>query len=294
MLSTATAFQRYQEIRHKLPTAPQNKTMLDIENLTEISGKAGAFVFDAFGVLNVGDCLIEGADQRLSQLRQQGCEIRILTNAASYDRTRALEKFDRLGVTIDAAEIITSRDAALTALTQNHWGIIADPDDALTDIKFQHTRLGQNASEYEAVDGFLFLSSANWSAQKQQLLEASLITNARPVLIANADLVAPRETGFSLEPGFYGHLLLDRGITDIRFFGKPFPEVYTLVENSLPQLNPNEIVMCGDTLHTDILGATARGWRSVLVTQDGMFSGHETDIFCKESGIFADWRVKRI
>jgi len=277
MLSTATAFQRYQEIRHKLPTAPQNKTMLDIENLTEISGKAGAFVFDAFGVLNVGDCLIEGADQRLSQLRQQGCEIRILTNAASYDRTRALEKFDRLGVTIDAAEIITSRDATLSALTQNHWGIIADPDDALTDIKFQHTRLGQNASEYEAVDGFLFLSSANWSAQKQQLLEASLITNARPVLIANADLVAPRETGFSLEPGFYGH-----------------PEVYTLVENSLPQLNPNEIIMCGDTLHTDILGATARGWRSVLVTQDGMFSGHETDIFCKESGIFADWRVKRI
>ena len=119
MLSTATAFQRYQEIRHKLPTAPQNKTMLDIENLTEISGKAGAFVFDAFGVLNVGDCLIEGADQRLSQLRQQGCEIRILTNAARYDSTSALEKFDRLGVTIDAAEIIPSREATITARTQH-------------------------------------------------------------------------------------------------------------------------------------------------------------------------------
>ena len=95
-------------------------------------------------------------------MRQQGCEIRILTNAASYDRTGALEKFDRLGVTIDAAEIITSRDATLSALTQNHWGIIADPDDALSDINFQHTRLGQNAGEYDAVDGFLFLSSANW------------------------------------------------------------------------------------------------------------------------------------
>ena len=69
------------------------------------------------------------------------------------------------------------------------------------------------------------------------------------------------------------------------FFGKPFPKVYALVEDSLPQLNPSEIIMCGDTLHTDILGATARGWRSVLVTQDGMFSGHETDIFCEESGI---------
>ena len=55
MLSTATAFQRYQEIRHRLPPPPQIKSMLDIENLTDISMEAGAFVFDAFGVLNVGD-----------------------------------------------------------------------------------------------------------------------------------------------------------------------------------------------------------------------------------------------
>lgn len=294
MLSTATAFQRYQEIRHRLPPAPQIKSMLDIENLTDISVEAGAFVFDAFGVLNVGDCLIEGVDKRLNQLRRQGCEIRILTNAASYDRTRALEKFERLGIAIEDAEIITSRDATLAALTESHWGVFTDNDDELGDIKFPHTRLGLNAAKYDAVDGFLFLSSSNWSKQKQELLEATLISHARPVLIANADLVAPRETGFSLEPGFYGHLLLDRGITDIRFFGKPFPEVYKLVRDSLPQLNANEIIMCGDTLHTDVLGAIAQGWRSVLVTQDGMFSGHDTDIFCKQSGIYADWRVKRI
>ena len=65
------------------------------------------------------------------------------------------------------------------------------------------------------------------------------------------------------------------------------------MEDSLSQLNPTEIIMCGDRLHTDILGATARGWRSVLVTQDGMFSGHETDILCKKSYIFADLRIKR-
>ena len=49
MLSTATTFQRYQEIRHRLPPPPQIKSMLDIENLTDISMEAGAFVFDAFG-----------------------------------------------------------------------------------------------------------------------------------------------------------------------------------------------------------------------------------------------------
>ena len=38
---------------------------------------------------------------------------------------------------------------------------------------------------------------------------------------------------FTLEPGHYGHLLVDKGIPDVRFFGKPFPEVYAMIEESL-------------------------------------------------------------
>ena len=105
---------------------------------------------------------------------------------------------------------------------------------------------------------------------------------------------APRETGFSLEPGYYGHLLLDCGLKEIRFFGKLFPEVCQLVEKSLPKVVAHKLIMCGDTLHTDIIGATVRDWCSVLITQDGMFSGHDTEIFCQQSGIFADWRLDRI
>lgn len=52
--------------------------------------------------------------------------------------------------------------------------------------------------------------------------------------------------------------------------------------------------MCGDTLHTDILGALARGWRTVLATQDGLFAGHETGAFLAKSNLFADWRLDRI
>jgi len=52
--------------------------------------------------------------------------------------------------------------------------------------------------------------------------------------------------------------------------------------------------MCGDTLHTDILGAAARGWRTVLVTQDGLFSGYETQPFARRAGLFADWCLCRI
>ena len=49
--------------------------------------------------------------------------------------------------------------------------------------------------------------------------------------------------------------------------------------------------MCGDTLHTDIVGALMRGWQTVLVTREGMHSGFDTKKYCSDSGIYPDWRL---
>ena len=280
-----------------MPQATTARATREISALTDITDEVTAFVFDAFGVLNVGETLIEGADRRLDQLRALGCHIRILTNAASYDRAGAVEKFNRLGLSIEANEIITSRDAALAALAelnQNLWGAIAAPEDELEDIGVDLLRLGDREEDFDQVGGFLFLSSSGWTTARQELLLASLQRSKRPVLIANADLAAPRDHGFSLEPGHFGHLLMDEGIDTVRFFGKPFEEVYQLVEQSLSGVPVNQIAMCGDTLHTDIMGAAARHWRTVLVTQDGLFSGHDTLGYCQKSGLHPDWRLARI
>jgi HAD superfamily hydrolase (TIGR01450 family) len=277
-----------------MPKAVTASAFQDISSLVEIADQASAFVFDAFGVLNVGETLIDGADRRLDELRAMGCEIRILTNAASYDRAGAIDKFQKLGLSIKDDEIITSRDATLAAVTAGRWGVIAALEDQLGDIPSDWQRLGDIAGDYDKVDGFLFLSTSKWTEPRQEMLVASLLKNERPVLIANADLVAPRNDGFSLEPGYFGHLLVDLGISTVRFFGKPFPEVYDLVELSLPNIPAERIVMCGDTLHTDIMGAAARNWRTVLVTRDGLFSGHDTHVFCQQSELYPDWRLARI
>jgi ribonucleotide monophosphatase NagD (HAD superfamily) len=144
------------------------------------------------------------------------------------------------------------------------------------------------------VDAFLFLSTEGWTQEKQNILERSLRDNPRPVIIANADLVAPREGGFTREPGHYGHLLADLGLPDISFRGKPFGDVYELVEASLPGVAPDRIAMCGDTLHTDILGAAARQWRTVLVTRDGLFAGVDTTPYCTGARLFPTWRLEKI
>ncbi len=294
MLTTQSIFDRYQEVRARLPHVTARDDTLEIGSLLDIADQVEAFVFDAFGVLNVGDTMIPGADTRLDQLRARGCAIRILTNAASYDRNGAIAKFQHLGLRIEDDEIITSREAALQSLGQGHWGVIAAASDPLGDLPQNVTRLRDTAQDYDGVDQFLFLSTADWTTSRQNMLQASMQRHPRPLRIANADLAAPRDNGFSVEPGHFGHQMADQFPNHVQFFGKPFPEVYDLVEASLPQMPLNRIAMCGDTLHTDILGAAARGWRTVLVTQDGLFAGHDTQPFSKQSHLFADWRLKRI
>ena len=123
----------------------QHPKNFKISTLCLILLKEGyTFVFDAFGVLNVGETLIPGADKRLDQLRSIGCNIRILTNAASYDRNGAIGKFKRLGLSVKADEIVTSRDATLLCLTSGTWGAIAAPDDQLSDISKDFIRIGHD------------------------------------------------------------------------------------------------------------------------------------------------------
>jgi len=294
MLTTQKVFERYEDIRPRLPQTGYPQTTSDIASILEISDEMDAFIFDAFGVLNLGNQLISGADYALKELRSAGKEVRVLTNAASYDKTGAVDKFSDLGVRFEIQEIITSRDAAIQSLKPGFWGVISAADDKLSDLNFNYIQLENDIRAYDKVDGFLFLSTSEWNSKKQDLLQRSVLKNDRPVIIANADLVAPRENGFTLEPGFYGHELVDLGASKVQFFGKPYSEVYQLLTKSLSEVPGNKIVMCGDSLHTDILGAASQGWKTVLVTKDGLFSGFDTKSYSKESGIFPNWRLERL
>ena len=294
MLTTQKVFERYEKIRPRLPQANYPRATSVITSILEISDEMDAFIFDAFGVLNLGNQLISGADYAIKELRSAGKEVRVLTNAASYDKAGAVKKFSDLGVKFKTQEIITSRDAAIQSLKPGFWGVVTAADDKLRDLSFDYIRLENDTTAYDKVDGFLFLSTSEWNAQKQLLLQHSVLKNERPVIIANADLVAPRENGFTLEPGFYGHELVDLGASKVQFFGKPYSEVYQLLTKSLSEVPGNKIVMCGDSLHTDILGAASQGWKTVLVTKDGLFSGFDTKSYSKESGIFPNWRLERL
>ena len=287
-----TAFRRYEEVRRRLPQARYTARPTPLPTLEEVADHVDGFLLDAFGVLNVGETPIPGAVARMAALRKRGKRLAVLTNAASYTRAQLLAKYHRLGFDFTADEVVASRDVALMHLENiapgATWAALSAAGDSFADSPARLVDAIENPTAFDDADAILFLSSARWTDALQARLLQALERRPRPVVIANPDIVAPREDGLTLEPGLYGHALLDRLDLPVHWFGKPFPQAFA-EGIARTGLAPDRLAMVGDTLHTDVLGGAAAGCRSVLVTDHGLFAGRDTAPFIAASGIVPDF-----
>ncbi|MBM2322509.1 HAD-IIA family hydrolase [Marivita cryptomonadis] len=298
VMSTETAFEAYEAVRHRLPlVAPSGTAFRRAATLADIADGFDVFLLDAFGVLNIGEAAIPGTPERIRNLKAAGKRVLVVSNAAGFPHAALMEKYTRLGYDFAPDDVITSRVTLLAGLNgrQNlHWGLMATRSTGLRDLEdLNLTYLEEDPAPYDAVEGILLVGSAAWTEERQALLEDSLRKRPRPVLVGNPDIVAPRETGFSVEPGHFAHRLADRtGITP-EFYGKPFPDIFDLAFKRLGDVDRSRVLMVGDSLHTDILGARNIGISSALIAQYGFFAGQDAEKAVLATGIVPDFIVER-
>lgn len=296
-LKMPEAFAAYEAIRHRLPMGQRQGACLRLPDLEALSDDADVFLLDAFGVLNIGETAIEGVPERVATLQKAGKRVMIVSNAAGYPHSTLMQKYKRLGYDFAPEDVITSRKTLLHAVASEpdrHWGLIAQKSFGREGVEHLNvTYLSDDAKDYDAVDGFLMLGSSDWTEQRQTLLEEALLRAPRPVFVGNPDIVAPREHGFSTEPGHFAHRLADRTGVEPQFFGKPFANIYDLAFAQLRGCDPQRTVMVGDSLHTDILGAQTAGVKSALIAGFGFFDGFDTDQPITVSGIYPDYILER-
>ncbi len=279
-VDAAWACARYEQIRARLPSAAFPPDTRRIDDLSTLVDHIDVFVLDGFGVLNIGERAVPGAPQRIAQLRAAGKRVIVLTNSATYPTATIVKNYTRLGFDFSSDEIVSSRDVLIEALgrypREMRWGVAATAQSGIGEIAERVDLLADDPTPYAAADGFILLSSAQWTGARQERLIQALRARPRPVLVGNPDLVAPRETGLSLEPGYFAHDIADRTDCRPRFFGKPFADAFRMVEHRLGAVHQPDrialerIAMVGDSLHTDILCAAAMGWRAVLVLEHGL------------------------
>ena len=284
------AFERYDAILDRLPPVVVQQTPKQATCLEEVVDHYDGFLLDSFGVLNVGNSAIEGAAGVLDDLRQRHIPFRVLTNAASYTSSEAFHKYQHLGLDIRRDEIVSSRDTLFENLSEysqiSQWAAIATPQDEFQDTQQDVSNLFEVSGSWDDVPAFLFLTAENWTQPHQDRLIESLLRNPRPVIVGNPDLVAPRENGLTIEPGFWAHDLWDKTQADVVFFGKPYHHAFDIALNAW---GAGHYAMVGDTLHTDILGGQAVGLDTICLTQHGLFRNKPIAPFIARSGIMPTW-----
>ncbi|WP_246030486.1 HAD-IIA family hydrolase [Litoreibacter halocynthiae] len=298
-MDTTKALAAYEAVRHRLPdVVPPKKKPQFVATLEDIADQYDAFLLDAFGVLNIGETAIPGVVERIQMLKSRGKQIIVVSNAAGFPHATLMEKYQRLGYDFAPEDVITSRATLLSAIGSGegkHFGLMATPKAGLRDLESLNVSyLEEDPAVYEKVDGFLMIGSAAWTEGRQSLLVQALRQRPRPVWVGNPDIVAPRETGFSTEPGYFAHRLADEADIAPKFFGKPFGNIFEL---AFQRLNRNtsrdRVVMVGDSLHTDILGAQSAGIASALIADYGFFAGYDVQSAIVASGILPDHIVSR-
>ena len=293
----AWAFDQYQRLRNQLPPADQASGNSEtIQSLEPLQERFDAFVFDAFGVLNTGMAVIPGAVERLASLQASGKPVLVLSNAATASQVALTAKYRAMDFDLTENQVISSRwlleDALRREPRNGLWGVIAPPtsdSQTLPGIRQQPVRPGITDRELDACDGFIFLSSEDWNEVLHEQLTASLKRRPRPLEVANPDLVAPRGDCLTLEPGFFAHKLReDTGISP-QFFGKPYAPAFKAALTRLAGIPAHRILMVGDTLHTDILGARAAGMATLLVSSHGSLAGMDLEACIDQCGIVPDF-----
>ncbi len=292
-LTHADAIDRYIEIAPRLPSARFPEHTQHVHCLGDLKDEFDVFVLDGFGVLNVGEDTVPGAVESVAGLQQAGKSVFVLTNGATRPVEDTHKKYLQWGFRFELAHIVSSRNALERALLAEEdtfrWGVAATASSAIEHLAPNTVKLDNDASVYADVDGFVFLSSSDWSDQRQAMLADALAKKPRPLLVGNPDLVAPREDAMSIEPGYYSHALADASLCVPRFYGKPFSDAFEIVNERIGYVPAQRICMVGDTLHTDILGGAAFGWRTVLIKDHGLMKHAELEATVAASGIRPDF-----
>jgi HAD superfamily hydrolase (TIGR01450 family) len=235
--------------------------------------------FDSYGVIRNYNGLIPGIRQTFEWLHEENKEYYIITNDASRSPELLIESFHKAGLDIISADrIISSGMLAKEFLdlkvktgtvaylgTENSAHYIEHPGLEIIPIQEVNEKNIDKITALVLLDdeGFDWMDGLNKCVNLLRL-------RSIPAIVANPDGAYPRtkqEVGIAIG----GLSWMVEKITGKKFFrfGKPDSQIFMfaweMVKLRLPEITKKDILMVGDTLHTDILGGNKFGLDTVLV-----------------------------
>jgi HAD superfamily hydrolase (TIGR01450 family) len=270
---------------------------MKIESFKSILPKYKVIFFDAFGVLKNYKGLLPGVENTFEYLKQHGQEYYIVTNDASRSPKQLAESYHNAGLNaitedrIISSGMITKEfidlkvDRGIVAYlgTANSAHYLADNHIKLLPVcEIDDSNINDvNALVLLDDEGFDWFQDLNKTIN---LLRKRTI----PAIVANTDNTYPvTKNDVSIAIGGVATML--ESILGRKFirFGKPDTQMFMFAFETLRlkmEIHKKEILMVGDTLHTDILGGNKFGLDTALVLT-GNTRIDDVDTKIKSTGI---------
>jgi len=216
----------------------------------------GALLLDIDGVLYVGDQPVEGAIETLRQLKA-AYPVRFITNTTTKSRLAVAQKLQSLGFDAKEGEIFSALDALHGYAKAADGGayVLVHPSvkEAFADLETEPVKsvlLGdaREVFTYEALNrAFGYLHQG-----------------ARLVAAAKNRYFKDKNSQLALDMGGYVALLEYASGQEAFVVGKPEPAFFHQAASAIG-VHPSKVLVVGDDVESDVLGAINAGMPGALV-----------------------------
>jgi HAD superfamily hydrolase (TIGR01450 family) len=260
-----------------------------------------AVFLDSYGVLKNHQGLIDGVQESIDFIRDEGIMLRVLTNDSSRSQQQQVEVFEKLGLKgLKQEEIITSgmlaRQFLKLKITSGKIAYLGTESSANYILQSGLEHIAVADIDYDDIDdisAFVFLDDEgfDWNVDINKTVNF-LRRKKLPVIVANSDKYYPvSKSDVAIAIGGISRLV--EYLVDLKFmrFGKPDSQMFMYAFDDVNETGTyakSDILMVGDTLSTDILGGNKFGLKTMLVLS-GNTRADNVEARIESTGIIPDY-----
>ncbi|MYR07086.1 HAD-IIA family hydrolase [Gordonia sp. SID5947] len=219
-------------------------------------------LLDIDGVMVTSWKALPGAVEAVADLAEQGYPRMFLTNTTSRSRGEIAQALNDCGFEVAADEILTAAKLTAEYLTANHPGKRAW---VLNEGPIAEDMTGVELIDEPSRAQVVVLGGAGPVFDHRALSQVlELMVAGVPVVAMHRSMTWSTADGLSIDTGVYLEGLEKAAGRKIKAIGKPSPLGFRAAVDMM-QLEPTQVVMVGDDMHNDVLGAQAAALVGVLV-----------------------------
>ena len=248
-----------------------------MKSLAEALRETEYFLLDMDGTLYIGDELIGNMPQTLSFLREKGKKIVYLTNNSSKDTEEYREKLRRLSLWGEGDIVYSSGEATAEYLLAN----FPDKKVYLVGTDALKKEISARGVLIADEDPDICVLAYDTTLTYRKLCDLTRFLFGGAYYIAtHPDVNCPAPGAFVPDVGSFIEMFKkSSGREPDVIIGKPYNDMGRAVVSRY-KVNPEEVVMVGDRLYTDMAFAVNSGFKSMLV-----LSGETTKEMYDQSGM---------